>query len=263
MEIFENLNPVLQALIAGLFTWSITMLGALVVVFFKNVNRKILNTILGFSAGIMIAAAFWSLLLPAIEISKNLGIAKWAIPSLGFMAGGLFVLLADKFLDKNLKNNKNLKNADSLKKVILFVIAITIHNIPEGLSVGVAFGGIACQVPGVSLVSAIMLTIGIGIQNFPEGVAVALPLRSVGYSRLKSFLIGQGSSLVEPIFAIVGAVAVLYIQNIMPFLLCFAAGAMIIVVARELLPEAVTENKNLATIGLIIGFLTMMILELI
>lgn len=160
-----------------------------------------------------------------------------------------------------LKNKKGLKNDNSLKRCILLISAITIHNIPEGMAIGVAFGGIVAGVPGMTVVGALMLAIGIGIQNFPEGAAVSLPLRSEGFSRLKSFMIGQASALVEPIAAIIGATLVMYIRSIMPFLLAFAAGAMIIVAARELLPESVKEHKNLSTIGLIFGFIIMMILD--
>lgn len=261
MNWFENLNPVIQALIATTFTWGVTALGALVVCFFKNVNKKVLNTILGFSAGIMIAASFWSLLAPSIDLSIELDYIAWLLPMIGFIVGGLFVLLSDRFLDKVLKNKNNLKNSASLKRSILLVSAITIHNIPEGMAVGVAFGGIASGVSGMTLVGAIMLAVGIGIQNFPEGAAVSLPLRNEGLSRTKSFMFGQASALVEPISAIVGVVLVLTIRGILPFLLSFAAGAMITVAARELLPESVKENKNLSTLGLIFGFTLMMVLD--
>lgn len=258
---FENLSPIIQALIATIFTWGVTALGALVVCFFKDVNKKVLNTILGFSAGVMLAASFWSLISPAIDLSEELGYIGWLLPAIGFAVGGLFVLLSDRFLDKALKSRKNTENAVSLKRSILLVSAITIHNIPEGMAVGVAFGGIASGVPGMTLVGAIMLAIGIGIQNFPEGAAVSLPLRNEGFSRFKSFMIGQASALVEPISAMIGVVLVLAVRSIMPFLLSFAAGAMIAVVARELLPESVKENKNLATLGLIVGFILMMVLD--
>lgn len=258
---FENLNPIIQALIATIFTWGVTALGALVVCFFKEVNRKVLNTILGFSAGVMIAASFWSLISPAIDLSEELGYIAWLLPAIGFAIGGLFVLLSDRFLDKVLRNRKNTRNADSLKRSILLVSAITIHNIPEGMAVGVAFGGIASGVPGMTLIGALMLAIGIGIQNFPEGAAVSLPLRNEGFSRFKSFMIGQASALVEPISAVIGVVLVLAVRSILPFLLSFAAGAMIAVAARELLPESVKENKNLATLGLICGFVLMMVLD--
>lgn len=248
MNWFENLNPVIQALIATIFTWGVTALGALMVCFFKKINSKVLSSILGFSAGVMIAASFWSLLAPAIDLSFELGYIAWILPAIGFIVGGLFVLLSDKFLDKVLKSKKSLKQADSLKRSILLVSAITIHNIPEGMSVGVAFGGIASGVPGMTIIGAIMLALGIGIQNFPEGAAVSLPLRNEGYSRFKSFMIGQASALVEPIAAVIGVVLVLTIRSILPFLLSFAAGAMIAVSARELLPESINEDKNLATI---------------
>lgn len=260
MNWFGDLNPILQALIATTFTWGITLLGALMVCFFKEVNKKVLNTILGFSAGVMIAASFWSLLLPSIDLSQELGYIAWALPALGFIFGGLFVLLSDKFLDKTLSDKNSIKK-DSLKRSILLVSAITLHNIPEGMSIGVAFGGISSGVSGMTLIGAIMLAIGIGIQNFPEGAAVSLPLRKEGFSRKKSFFIGQASALVEPISAVIGVVLVLAIRSILPILLSFAAGAMITVASRELLPESISENKNLSTLGLIFGFVVMMILD--
>lgn len=258
---FENLNPTMQAFIATTFTWGITALGALLVCFFKTINNKVLNTILGFSAGVMIAASFWSLLSPSIELSSELGYIVWLPPTIGFIIGGLFVLLSDKLLDKVLKSKKNLRSAKSLKRCILLISAITIHNIPEGMAIGVAFGGIATGVPGMTVIGAVMLAIGIGIQNFPEGAAVSLPLRNEGFSRFKSFMLGQASALVEPLSAIIGVILVLSIRSVLPFLLSFAAGAMIAVAARELLPESVKENKNLATLGLICGFTIMMILD--
>ena len=260
MNLFGNLNPILQALIATTFTWGITLLGALVVCFFKEVNKKALNTILGFSAGVMIAASFWSLLLPSIELSEELGYIAWGLPALGFILGGLFVLLSDKFLDKTLSDKNSIKK-DSLKRSILLVSAITLHNIPEGMSIGVAFGGISSGVSGMTLIGAIMLAIGLGIQNFPEGAAVSLPLRKEGFSRKKSFFIGQASALVEPISAVIGVILVLAVRSILPILLSFAAGAMITVAARELLPESISENKNLSTLGLIFGFVLMMVLD--
>ncbi len=261
MNWFENLNPEIQALIATLFTWGITALGSLTVCFFKTVNKKILNTILGFSAGVMIAASFWSLLAPAIDLSGELGYIAWLLPAAGFATGGLFVLLSDKFLDKVLKGRKDLRSAVSLKRSILLISAITIHNIPEGMAIGVAFGGIASGTPGMTLIAGLALALGIGIQNFPEGMAVALPLRNEGFSRFKSFIWGQLSGIVEPISAVIGVVLVLTVRSILPFLLAFAAGAMIAVAARELLPESIQENKNLATLGLIAGFAIMMILD--
>lgn len=260
LDWFENLNVIFQTLIATIFTWGITALGALLVCFFKQVNKKVLDTVLGFSAGIMIAASFWSLLTPSIDLSEELGYIKWLLPTLGFIFGGLFVLLSDRFLDKVLRNRKKLKQKDSLKRSILLISAITIHNIPEGMAIGVAFGGVG-SVEGMTLIGAMMLALGIGIQNFPEGAAVSLPLRREGYSRMKSFMIGQASAIVEPIAAIIGVILVIYIRSILPFLLSFAAGAMIVVVARELLPESIKENKDLSTFGLIGGFVLMMILD--
>ncbi len=261
MDWFETLNPVIQTLLATTFTWGVTALGALMVCFFKEINKKVLDTILGFSAGVMIAASFWSLISHALELSLELGYIEWLLPAIGFTLGGIFVLLSDKFLDKVLKTKKNLRSADSLKRSILLVSAITIHNIPEGMAIGVAFGGIASGVPGMTLIGAVMLALGIGIQNFPEGAAVALPLRTEGYSRLKSFMLGQSSALVEIVAGIIGAILVIYIRNMLPLLLAFAAGAMIVVVARELLPESVKNNKNLSTIGLVVGFILMMVLD--
>lgn len=261
MNWFEQLNPILQALIATLFTWGVTALGAVTVCFFKELNQKVLDTILGFSAGVMLAAAFWSLLTPSLDLSSELGYIEWLLPAIGFIVGGLFVLFSDKLLDKVLQNKKTIKEASSLKRCVLLVSAITIHNIPEGMAVGVAFGGIASGIPGMTLIGAIMLALGIGIQNFPEGAAVSLPLRSEGLSKFKSFMYGQASALVEPISAILGVLLVLKIRSILPFLLSFAAGAMIVVVARELLPESVKENKNLSTLGMIGGFILMMVLD--
>lgn len=261
MDWFENLSPLIQAIIATTFTWGVTALGALMVCFFKEVNKKVLNTILGFSAGVMLAASFWSLLSPSIDLSLELGYIVWILPTLGFIIGGLFVLFSDRFLDKTLKKKKKLKKANSLKRSIMLVSAITIHNIPEGMAIGVAFGSLASKIEGMTLIGAIMLAVGIGIQNFPEGAAVSLPLRNEGFSRWKSFMFGQASALVEPLSAILGVLLVMSIRSILPFLLAFAAGAMITVVARELLPESIKENKNLATLGLIVGFTIMMILD--
>jgi len=258
---FGNLNPIYQALIAGMFTWLITAIGALIVCFFKQMNKKMLDTILGFSAGVMIAASFWSLISPALELSMELGYIEWLLPAVGFIVGGLFILFSEKYLDKVLKKKQNINDISSLKRSILLISAITIHNIPEGMAVGVAFGGLASGIPGMTLIGAIMLAIGIGIQNFPEGAAVALPLRKEGFSRMKSFMFGQVSAIVEPIAAVIGVVLVTSIRSMLPFLLTFAAGAMIAVAARELLPESIKENKNLSTVGLIAGFVLMMVLD--
>ena len=245
MNWFNSLSPVIQTLLATIFTWGVTALGALVVCFFKEMNKKVLDTILGFSAGVMIASSFWSLLSPALDLSLELGFKEWVLPSIGFIIGGLFVLFSDSFLDKVLSIRKKKENNESLKRSILFVSAITIHNIPEGMAIGVAFGSIASSSASMNTVGALMLALGIGIQNFPEGAAVSLPLRREGYSRFRSFMIGQASAIVEPIAAIIGVILAMSIKSILPILLSFASGAMIVVVARELLPESVKENKNL------------------
>lgn len=265
MDWFSNLSPILQTLIATIFTWSITALGALSVCFFKEINKKVLDIMLGFGAGVMISASFWSLLSPSIELSEALGQIKWLIPALGFLAGSLFVIVSDKFLDKMLlkRNEANLSKRDSQRRSMLLVSAITLHNIPEGMAIGVAFGSVALGIPGVTLLSAILLAVGIGIQNLPEGAAVSLPLRREGYSRKKSFFYGQASAIVEPISAIIGVLAVMSVRNLLPFLLALAAGAMICVVVAELVPEATKSNKGKATLGFIFGFLIMMILEII
>lgn len=255
---FLNLNPILQALIATTFTWFVTALGAFIVCFFKNINQKFLDLMLGFASGVMIAASFWSLLAPSIELSEQLGYIKWLLPSLGFIGGGIFVILADKFLDKVINKEKN---GESKKRSVLLVTAVTLHNIPEGLAVGVAFGGILTGVPEASIISACLLAIGIGLQNFPEGAAVSLPLRREGYPIKKCLFYGQASGIVEPIAGVVGALLAIKVQSILPFLLAFSAGAMIGVVGSELIPESTKKYKNIATIGLLLGFMLMMVLD--
>lgn len=259
---FLSLNPVFQALIATLFTWFVTALGAFIVCFFKNINQTILDLMLGFASGVMIAASFWSLLAPSIELSAKLGYIEWLFPSLGFIGGGIFVILADKFLDKilNIKKKDTDKN-QSKKRSILLVLAVTLHNIPEGLAVGVAFGGVMLGIPEASIVSACLIALGIGLQNFPEGAAVSLPLRREGYPIKKCLLYGQASGIVEPIAGITGALLAIKMQNILPFLLAFSAGAMIGVVGSELIPESTKNSKNMATIGLLLGFIIMMVLD--
>ena len=265
MNWFLSINPIFQGLLATLFTWSLTALGASIVFFFKDVKKGILNSMLGFGAGVMIAASFWSLLNPAIELCEDLGYNSWLVPAIGFILGGLFIVLSDKFLDKfsfnNLKSSQDQSRFKSFKKSILLVFAVTLHNIPEGLSVGVAFGGAALGIPGCTVASAILLAIGIGLQNFPEGAAVSLPLRREGFTARKSFFYGQASGLVEPIAGVLGVFMALSMRSILPILLSFSAGAMIGVVSSELIPEASIENKNLTTIGIIVGFSLMMILD--
>ncbi len=263
MEWFASLSPVIQALLATIFTWGITALGAATVLLFKNINKRLLDGMLGFGAGVMIAASFWSLLNPALELSEQLGSHfVWLNPAIGFLTGGLFVVLSEKLMDRfyfNQWRDEACKN--SLKRSLLLVSAVTIHNIPEGLAVGVAFGGVVAGIEGASLISAILLAIGIGLQNFPEGAAVSLPLRREGYSRMRSFLSGQASGLVEPVAGVIGAFAAITVRSLLPFLLSFAAGAMISVVASELIPESARDNKNLAAIGVILGFMIMMVMD--
>ena len=231
IDFFLELNPILQALIATLFTWFVTALGAFVVCFFKNINLRILDLMLGFASGVMIAASFWSLLAPSIELSEQLGYIKWLLPSLGFIGGGIFVILADKFLDKMMDKKKNINNKNGAKKrSILLVTAVTLHNIPEGLAVGVAFGGVVAGIPEASIISACLLAIEIGLQNFPEGAAVSLPLRREGYPIKKCLFYGQASGIVEPIAGVIGALLAIKVQSILPLLLAFSAGAMIVVV---------------------------------
>lgn len=265
MSWFYNLNPVVQALLATLFTWGVTALGSSLVFFFKSINKKVLNTMLGFAAGVMIAASFWSLLAPSIEMSEAAGKTPWIPAVVGFLLGGLFLFLVDKFLPHlhlGLDSSKAEGVKTSWQRSILLVLAITLHNIPEGLAVGVAFGGIAAGSPSASIAGALALALGIGLQNFPEGAAVSIPLRREGLSRWKSFLYGQGSGVVEPIAGVIGAATVIYMQSILPYALSFAAGAMIYVVVEELIPEAQQEGStDLATIGTMIGFAIMMILD--
>ena len=263
MEWFATLSPVIQALLATIFTWGVTALGAAVVLFFKNINKQLLDCMLGFGAGVMIAASFWSLLNPALELSETLGSHMiWLTPAIGFLVGGLFIVGSEKLLDRLYFNQwRDSNGANSLKRSLLLCSAVTLHNIPEGLAVGVAFGGVVAGIEGASLISAILLAVGIGLQNFPEGAAVSLPLRREGYSRIKSFISGQASGLVEPIAGVIGAYAAITVQSLLPFLLAFAAGAMISVVSSELIPESAKDNKNLATVGVILGFMVMMIMD--
>jgi ZIP family zinc transporter len=264
-EWFKELSPILQALVATLFTWFVTGLGASLVFFFKSINKKILNGMLGFAAGIMIAASFWSLLAPAIEMAGGSGFPKWAPAVIGFLVGGLFLWLADQILP-HLHLGFEIEEAEGIKtsweRSVLLVLAITLHNIPEGLAVGVAFGALGANLPSASLGGAIALALGIGIQNFPEGTAVSVPLRREGFSRLKSFWYGQLSGFVEPIAGVIGAVAVVSMRSILPYALSFAAGAMIYVVVEEAIPESqLGNNSDIATIGAMIGFALMMTLD--
>ncbi|MDR9502060.1 MAG: ZIP family metal transporter [Desulfurivibrionaceae bacterium] len=263
---FTTLSPIWQALIATCFTWLFTALGASVVFFFKEINRKVLDAMLGFAAGVMIAASFWSLLAPAIVMVEEAGGIKWLPPLIGFLSGGIFLWAVDKILP-HLHPGFPAHEAEGVKtswqRSVLLVLAITLHNIPEGLAIGVAFGAVASDLSSTAtLGGAIALALGIGIQNFPEGAAVSVPLRREGMSRRKSFMYGQFSGLVEPIAGVLGVVAVLLMQPLLPYALSFAAGAMIYVVAEELIPESQAEkHSDVATIGLMVGFAVMMTLD--
>lgn len=265
MDSFSQLSPIYQALLATGFTWFVTALGAATVFLTRGVNQKLLDGMLGFAAGVMIAASYWSLLAPAIDLATDLNMIAWVPAAIGFLLGAAFVSLIDKLLP-HLHPGLALKEAEGPKttwqRSILLVLAITLHNIPEGLAVGVAFGVVGLNLPGASLGAAIALAIGIGLQNFPEGLAVAMPLRREGMSAPKSFWYGQLSAAVEPVAGVLGAAFVLVFQSLLPYALSFAAGAMIFVVVEEVIPESHQEgNADLATLGLILGFVVMMILD--
>jgi ZIP family zinc transporter len=265
MQWFFNLDPILQALLATLFTWFVTALGSAMVFFFKQIKRHVLDAMLGFAAGVMIAASFWSLLAPAIEMAEEAGGIPWLPAVIGFLAGGAFLWGVDQILP-HVHIGQKTEDAEGLKtswrRSALLVAAITLHNFPEGLAVGVAFGALAHNIPGASLAGAMALALGIGLQNFPEGAAVSIPLRREGMSRWKSFMAGQASGLVEPIAGVIGAVAVIVMRPLLPYALAFAAGAMIYVVVEELIPEAQTDkDTDYATIGAMLGFAVMMFLD--
>lgn len=259
----SSIDPILAALYATLFTWFLTALGASVVFFFKTMNRAFLDGMLGFTGGVMVAASYWSLLAPAIEMSEGEGFVKVMPAAIGFLLGAFFLFGLDKVLPHlhiNFKETEGVKSP--WQKTTLLVLAITLHNIPEGLAVGVLFGGVAAGIPEASIAGATILAIGIGIQNFPEGIAVSMPLRRMGMSRKKSFLYGQSSALVEPIAGVLGAVAVTFFTPILPYALAFAAGAMIFVVVEEVIPETQQDkHTDIATLGFIGGFVVMMSLD--
>lgn len=255
---FLQLPPVMQAFLATLFTYIVTALGASLVFFFKSVNRKLMDAMMGFAAGVMIAASFWSLLSPAIELSVELGDNAWMTAAIGFFMGGFFVIGSDILLSRiDFIRGKG----NSLRRAILLTAAVTLHNIPEGMAVGVAFGSVSLNIEGTSILSAIMLSIGIGLQNFPEGVCVAMPIRREGASRTKSFVIGQASGIVEPIAGVFGALCAITVRSILPLALTFSAGAMIAVVCSELIPESFKDNKTIAACGVLLGFVVMMVLD--
>lgn len=265
MDFFLNLNPVVQAFIATLFTWFMTMLGASAVLVAADINRKFLDAMLGFAGGVMIAASYWSLLAPAIQMSKGQAVPAWFPAAAGFLAGGIFLLAVDRTLP-HLHLGFSIDEAEGIKtswqRSTLLVFAVTLHHIPEGLAVGVAFGSIAAGIPSASFTGAVALAAGIAIQNIPEGLAVAMPLRREGLSPGKSFFFGQLSGLVEPAAGVVGAAIVAFSRPILPYALGFAAGAMIYVVVEEIIPESQRgNNADLATMSAMAGFVVMMILE--
>jgi ZIP family zinc transporter len=262
---FATLGPVLQAFLATMFTWGVTALGAAGVFLTRQVSRRMLDAMLGFAAGVMIAASFWSLLAPAIEMSVGQGLPGWFPPVVGFLAGGLFLWVVDHILP-HLHLGQPVEAAEGLhttwRRSVLLVTAITLHNFPEGLAVGVAFGAVAAGLPAADLAGAAALAVGIGLQNFPEGLAVSLPLRRDGMTRSKSFLYGQASGMVEPIAGVIGALAVVLMQPALPFALSFAAGAMIYVVVEELIPESQSgSDTHMSTWGAMLGFAVMMVLD--
>ncbi|MEJ2055017.1 MAG: ZIP family metal transporter [Calditrichaceae bacterium] len=265
LEWLIKYDPVLLALVATFFTWGVTALGSAMVFFFKSIDKRILNSMLGFAAGVMIAASFWSLLKPAIEMANDMGELAWVPAVSGFLAGGAFLLLIDKILP-HLHFGLSIDKAEGIKtswqRSVLLIMAITLHNIPEGLAVGVSFGALAYNPDPAMLAGAVALAFGIGLQNFPEGTAVSIPLRREGFSRLKSFNYGQASGIVEPIAGVTGAYLVSLVKPILPYALAFAAGAMIFVVVEELIPESQSgQETDLSTIGAMLGFAVMMLLD--
>ena len=253
-EWFINLNYIYQALLGTLFTYFLTALGAGIVFFFKNISKNVMDAMLGFAAGVMTAASFFSLLSPAIEHCESLNLNPWLITFIGFFNGGLLLFISDKIFNKLLSKQN--------KRILMLVSSITIHNIPEGLAVGIAFGSVYYGLEGATTISAILLAIGIGLQNFPEGSAVSIPLLREGLSRKKAFFYGQLSAIVEPISGVIGAILVLKVRTLLPFFLSFAAGAMIYVVVSELIPESQSnKKKEIMAIFTIIGFSIMMILD--
>ncbi|SLM32299.1 Zinc transporter ZIP11 [Desulfamplus magnetovallimortis] len=266
IDFIQQFSPVMQALMATLFTWGLTAAGASIVFFTKKVNPKLMDSMLGFAAGVMIAASFWSLLAPGIEMAEQTGQIPWLTAFIGFMSGGIFMRLTDYLLPHlhlGLDMDQSEGIQTSWQRSTLLVLAITLHNIPEGLAVGVAFGAVAADLSSATIGGAVALALGIGLQNFPEGAAVSLPLRREGTSRMKSFLMGQSSGIVEPIAGVFGAVFVLHMQSVLPYALCFAAGAMIFVVVEELIPESQRTEANIDTVTMatMAGFSIMMMLD--
>ncbi len=261
LELLDKINPVLAALFATLFTYAITVLGAALVFFFKKINKNFMDAMLGFAAGVMIAASFFSLLAPCIEMAVSLKMNSWLTAFCGFFCGGVLLFIGDRVYEHFMRKRKK-QNSSSLKRCLMLVSSISLHNIPEGMAVGVAFGSLAYNLNGATPLAAMILAFGIGLQNFPEGTAVSVPLRREGFSRKRAFFWGQFSGIVEPIAGVIGALLVLKVQIILPFLLAFAAGAMIYVVVQELIPESQTnEKKDLMALFTLIGFSVMMVLD--
>lgn len=263
IEQFQTFSPALQALLAGIFTWTLTALGAAAVFLTRGIDRRVLDWMLGFAAGVMIAASFWSLLLPAIEMSAGTGLPEWVPAVVGFLAGGAFLRGVDLLLPHLHPGLSRTEGpATSWRRSTLLVLAITIHNIPEGLAVGVAFGALAAGHDTATFAAAVALAVGIGIQNFPEGMAVSVPLRQEGLSPLRCFWYGQLSGVVEPLAACIGAFAVIVAAPLLPYALAFAAGAMIFVVVEDVVPESQAHgHADLATMGALVGFAVMMVLD--
>lgn len=263
-ELFSGLGVTTQALIATVFTWGITALGAAVVLFFKRINKTAMDSMLSCAAGVMLAAAFWSLLAPSIQMSETLGINPWLTALFGFVLGGFLLYAGEKlfsFFSRNKEDDDN-EFCGSRKRCMMLIFSITLHNIPEGLAIGVAFGSVAYGLEGAGLTAAWLLALGIGLQNFPEGTAVSVPLRREGMSRWKAFFYGQLSAIVEPIAGVLGALLVLRARLLLPYLLAFAAGAMVYVVVQELIPESQTNPRpGLMTLFTLLGFAVMMVLD--
>ncbi len=256
INFFYELNPIMQSFIACLFTFLITTLGSASVFLFKKFNKTLLDSFLSISAGVMIAASFFSLINPAIDMALSLKLIPVVVLSIGILGGTILLFIGDKIFERKIKTSSD------NKRTILLIFSIILHNIPEGMAIGVAFGSVIYGLNGATIASAITLALGIGIQNFPEGSAISLPLLRNGMSKSKSFLIGSLSGIVEPIAGIIGAALVLKVNVLLPYLLAFAAGAMLYVVIEEIIPESQnTEKKDLMAFVTIIGFCIMMILD--
>lgn len=256
MNFLTQIHPFALLLLASLFTYLLTALGSAVVFCFKSIHKRALDIMLSISAGLMVAASIWSLTIPAISLSSEIWHNNWLLPSIGFILGGLFIITSSIIIDKKLPN------AIQKKRSILIIGVMPLHNIPEGLAIGVSFSGFAIGMNGCTLTSALMIALGIGIQNIPDGIAISLPLYRDGMSKGKAFFCGQSSGIMEIIAAILGYFITISIRSVLPLFFTFAAGAMITVVVSELIPDIAPENRTLGVFGFILGFATMMILDL-